>query len=155
MGRNVNYDYWVESINKMSEDELVSILQNSGGYNPEYIQLLKDRLAKDFHYTQQALDDALVKAEVNYHNEKVAAETDRPLGLLGKFTVIVSLIFLNGFAIIAIVILRNWKTKNSLGQRRYLYNEDSRKWLQNSVYVFLAICLVLLVISFIFNRLSE
>ena len=155
MGRNVNYDYWVESINKMSEDELVSILQNSGGYNPEYIQLLKDRLAKDFHYTQQALDDALVKAEVNYHNEKVAAETDRPLGLLGKFTVIVSLIFLNGFAIIAIVILRNWKTKNSLGQRRYLYNEDSRKWLQISVYVFLAIWLVLLVISFIFNRLSE
>ena len=155
MGRNVNYDYWVESISKMSEDELVSILQNSGGYNPEYIQLLKDRLTKDFHYTQQALDDALVKAEVNYHNEKVAAETERPLGLLGKFTVIVSLIFLNGFAIIAIVILRNWKTKNSLGQRRYLYNEDSRKWLQNSVYVFLAICLVLLVISFIFNRLSE
>jgi hypothetical protein len=155
MGRNVNYDYWVESINKMSEDELVSILQNSGGYNPEYIQLLKDRLAKDFHYTQQVLDDALVKAEVNYHNEKVAAETDRLLGLLGKFTVIVSLIFLNGFAIIAIVILRNWKTKNSLGQRRYLYNEVSRKWLQNSVYVFLAIWLVLLVISFIFNRLSE
>ena len=155
MGRNVNYDYWVESINKMSEDELASILQNSGGYNPEYIQLLKERLTKDFHYTQQALDDALVKAEVNYRNEKVAAETDRPLGLLGKFTVIVSLIFLNGFAIIAIVILRNWKTKNSLGQRRYLYNEDSRKWLQNSVYVFLAICLVLLVISFIFNRLSE
>ena len=155
MGRNVNYDYWVESINKMSEDELVSILQNSGGYNPEYIQLLKERLTKDFHYTQQALDDALVKAEVNYHNEKVAAETDRPLGLLGKFTVIVSLIFLNGFAIIAIVILRNWKTKNSLGQRRYLYNEDSRKWLQISVYVFLAIWLVLLVISFIFNRLSE
>lgn len=155
MGRNVNYDYWVESINKMSEDELVSILQNSGGYNPEYIQLLKERLTKDFHYTQQALDDALVKAEVNYHNEKVAAETERPLGLLGKFTVIVSLIFLNGFAIIAILILRNWKTKNSLGQRRYLYNEDSRKWLQNSVYVFLAICLVLLVISFIFNRLSE
>ena len=155
MGRNVNYDYWVESINKMSEDELVSILQNSGGYNPEYIQLLRERLTKDFHYTQQALDDALVKAEVNYHNEKVAAETERPLGLLGKFTVIVSLIFLNGFAIIAIVILRNWKTKNSLGQRRYLYNEDSRKWLQNSVYVFLAIWLVLLVISFIFNRLSE
>lgn len=155
MGRNVNYDYWVESISKMSEDELVSILQNSGGYNPEYIQLLKDRLTKDFHYTQQALDDALVKAEVNYHNEKVAAETERPLGLLCKFTVIVSLIFLNGFAIIAILILRNWKTKNSLGQRRYLYNEDSRKWLQNSVYVFLAICLVLLVISFIFNRLSE
>lgn len=155
MGRNVNYDYWVESINKMSEDELVSILQNSGGYNPEYIQLLKDRLTKDFHYTQQALDDALVKAEVNYHNEKVAAETERPLRLLGKFTVIVSLIFLNGFAIIAILILRNWKTKNSLGQRRYLYNEVSRKWLQNSVYVFLAIWLVLLVISFIFNRLSE
>ena len=155
MGRNVNYDYWVESINKMSEDELVSILQNSGGYNPEYIQLLRERLTKDFHYTQQALDDALVKAEVNYHNEKVAAETERPLGLLGKFTVIVSLIFLNGFAIIAILILRNWKTKNSLGQRRYLYNEDSRKWLQNSVYVFLAIWLVLLVISFIFNRLSE
>ena len=155
MGRNVNYDYWVESISKMSEDELVSILQNSGGYNPEYIQRLKERLTKDFHYTQQALDDALVKAEVNYHNEKVAAETDRPLGLLGKFTVIVSLIFLNGFAIIAIVILRNWKTKNSLGQRRYLYNEDSRKWLQISVYVFLAIWLVLLVISFIFNRLSE
>ena len=155
MGRNVNYDYWVESINKMSEDELASILQNSGGYNPEYIQLLKERLTKDFHYTQQALDDALVKAEVNYHNEKVAAETERPLGLLGKFTVIVSLIFLNGFAIIAIVILRNWKTKNSLGQRRYLYNEDSRKWLQISVYVFLAIWLVLLVISFIFNRLSE
>ena len=155
MGRNVNYDYWVESISKMSEDELVSILQNSGGYNPEYIQLLKDRLTKDFHYTQQALDDALVKAEVNYHNEKVAAETERPLGLLSKFTVIVSLIFLNGFAIIAILILRNWKTKNSLGQRRYLYNEDSRKWLQNSVYVFLAIWLVLLVISFIFNRLSE
>lgn len=155
MGRNVNYDYWVESINKMSEDELVSILQNSGGYNPEYIQLLEERLTKDFHYTQQALDDALVKAEVNYHNEKVAAETDRPLGLLGKFTVIASLIFLNGFAIIAIVILRNWKTKNSLGQRRYLYNEDSRKWLQISVYVFLAIWLVLLVISFIFNRLSE
>ena len=155
MGRNVNYDYWVESINKMSEDELVSILQNSGGYNPEYIQLLRERLTKDFHYTQQALDDALVKAEVNYHNEKVAAETERPLGLLGKFTVIVSLIFLNGFAIIAILILRNWKTKNSLGQRRYLYNEDSRKWLQNSVYVFLAICLVLLVISFIFNRLFE
>ncbi len=155
MGRNVNYDYWVESINKMSEDELASILQNSGGYNPEYIQLLKERLTKDFHYTQQALDDALVKAEVNYHNEKVAAETERPLGLLGKFTVIVSLIFLNGFAIIAILILRNWKTKNSLGQRRYLYNEVSRKWLQNSVYVFLAIWLVLLVISFIFNRLSE
>lgn len=87
MAQNVYYNDWVENINKMDEDELISTLHNCIGYNPEYIRLLNDRLTKEFHYTQQQLDDAQIRAEVKYHNDRIAAETDKQLGLLGKIIV--------------------------------------------------------------------
>ena len=57
MKKNVNYDIWLESIQKMDEPELLERINNSGGYNNEYIGLIKDRLIKDFGHSQEELDE--------------------------------------------------------------------------------------------------
>ena len=153
--QNVNYNYWVEAINKMDENDLLGIIQNSGGYNPSYIQLVKDRLIKDFHHSQAGLDDELLKAEVKYRNEKIVAETDRSLSTMEKAMVIVGLLFLQCFAVVYILIMRIRKKKNSLGEKHYLYNETARRWLLNCIFSFILIWGVFYVVVLILNSFTQ
>ena len=137
MKRNPNYDIWKQNIQKMNEQELQDALLNSGGYHPEYIELLKERLITEFHHSNLDLDETQKVAEAKYKTEKIIAETDRPLSMTGKALVIVGLIFLQWFAVFYVLIKRNWKVRNSLGEKRYLYDEAARKWLLNCIFSFL------------------
>lgn len=153
MKQNVNYNYWVESVSKMDENKLLNIIQNSGGYNIEFIQIVKDRLTKEFHHSEDELADYIANAEVKYNNQKIAQETDRQISLFGRAIAIISLLVLNVFGIIGVLLIRSRKVKNSLGERRYLYNENSRDWLLYCIIAYFGLALVCGIINVLLSYL--
>ncbi len=153
MNKSPYYENWVKKARMMSEEELLADFQNASEYHQDYIQLVRDRLIREFHYSSTELDKLLQESVERHQIEKVLSETDRPLSLMGKTMVIAGLIFLQWFAACFILIIRMRKRKNSLGEKRYLYDEPSRKWLLNSVFSFVFIWgLVYVMFSFL-NRL--
>lgn len=151
MEKNVNYDIWLESIQKMDEPELLERINNSGGYNNEYIGLIKDRLIKDFGHSQEELDELLHEADAKYQTEKILEETDRPLSMVEKTMVILGLLVFQLFAFFYVLFMWKRKKCNSLGEKRYLYNEASRKWLLSCLFSYVFIWGALYVITIISN----
>lgn len=139
MNKSPYYENWVKKTLMMSEEELLADFQNASEYHQDYIQLVRDRLIREFHYSSTELDKLLQESDEKHQIEKVLAETDRPLSLIGKTMVIAGLILLQWFAACFILIIRMRKKKNSLGEKRYVYDAPSRKWLLNSVFSFVFI----------------
>ncbi len=139
MEKSPYYENWVKKTLMMSEEELLADFQNAPEYHQDYIQLVRDRLTGEFHYSSRELDKLLQEADEKHQIENVLAETDRPLSLIGKTLLIAGLIFLQWFAACFILIIRVRKKKNSLGEKRYIYDDPSRKWLLNSVFSFVFI----------------
>lgn len=154
MAQNINYNYWHDAIKKMSEEELLDKVHNSAVYDPEYVQIVKTRLTDEFHHSSKDIEEALNDAEIKYKTEKIIAETDRPITTMQKFFVIVGIIIFQMFAVCYVLGLIYYKKKNSLGVKRNLYDEKSRKWLMSAVLFYFFICLILYIIMIIVDKLG-
>ena len=113
MGKNANYDFWIKSIQQMSEQDLMNAIHSSGGYHQEYIQIVRNRLVNEFHHSQQEIDDELLEAEVKYRSEKIAAETDKQLSMTEKILVMLGFHYLPIIALVFVLYERNRKVENS------------------------------------------
>ena len=154
MAKNNNYNYWLETIRNFSEEELLDKVHNSAEYNHEYIQIVTSRLVEEFHHSKHDIEKALNDAEIKYKTEKIVAETDRSLSTIQKFFVIAGLIIFHFFAVCYVLALIYSKKKNSLGVKRNLFNETSRKWLKTVVLSYFFICLILYAIMIILIRIN-
>lgn len=133
MAKSVYYDFWLDIIRKMNEQELLQIINNGEKRDKDYIRLVKNRLILDYNHSEEELDDAISLAEAKYQGAKVEAETDKSLSTAAKVLIFFSYLFCPGGAIAIVLFMSFLKVKNSLGERRYLYDEAARKWLLYSI----------------------
>ena len=133
MKNNIYNENWQEGIQRMDKQELLNVLVNSGEYNPEYIELVCEKLVKCYHYTQDELKSTIKDSTIKYYANTIIKETDKPLSVLEKVLVIFGILIVPWFTLCFVLFMRAKKVTNSLGENRYLYNESGRKWLLYSV----------------------
>lgn len=75
MDKSPYYENWVKKTLMMSEEELLADFQNASEYHLDYIQLVRDRLTGEFHYSSTELDKLLQEADEKHQIENVLATT--------------------------------------------------------------------------------